>query len=131
MGRVVGVAYLTLTVHVPPAASGVVKEQVVAGVRLYKPPKLSAKVSAVICSEPAPVLVIVTTLVTGARGVGMVNVSVRSIVPTSVPLVAEVKLSWPTTLPVRLTGDPATGALPEKVSVPVTEVVVVAVNTTL
>ena len=97
-----------LTVHVAAGASGVVNEQVVP-VMLYSPPVLRARASAVICSEPVPVLVMVTTLVTGARGVGIVNVSVRtpSTVP-SVPFVAEVKLSVPgvTAVPVNVTGVP-------------------------
>ena len=66
-GRVAGVAYLTLKVHVPPTASGVVKEQVFAGT-VYKPPMLTRRFSAVICKGAVPVLVTVTTLVTGARG---------------------------------------------------------------
>ena len=96
-----GVAYLTLTVHVPPTASGVVNEQVVAGTE-YKPPMLIVRTSSVIRSGAAPVLVTVMTLVTAARGAGIVNVRVRMPrgVP-SVPLVAEVKLSVP---------DPATTA---------------------
>src|SRR5882762_2280366 len=90
-----GVAYLTLTVHVPPIASGAVNEQVVP-VTLYKPPMLIVRTSSVIRSGAAPVLVTVMTLVTGARGAGIVNVRVRMprSVP-SVPLVAEVKLSVP------------------------------------
>jgi hypothetical protein len=92
---VAGVAYLTLKVHVPPTASGVMKEQVFAGT-VYKPPMLSRRFSAVICKGPVPVLVTVTTLVTGARGVGIVNVRVRT-PPTvvSVPLLAEAKLNVP------------------------------------
>src|SRR5467141_3791049 len=96
-GRAAGVAYVTLKVHVPPAASGVVNEQVfrAAGTE-YKPPMLTRKFSAVICKGAVPVLVTVTTLVTALRGVGIVNVRVRT--PTtvvSVPLVAEVKLNVP------------------------------------
>src|SRR6267143_334025 len=90
-----GVAYLTLTVHVPPTAIGVVNEQLLP-VTLYKPPKLIVRSSSVICSGAAPVLLTVMTLVTGARPAGMVNVRVR--MPRndpSVPLVAEVKLSVP------------------------------------
>jgi hypothetical protein len=90
-----GVAYLTLTVHVPRGASGVANEQVVP-VTLYKLPILIVRTSCVICSGAAPVLVTVMTLVTGARGAGIVNVRVG--VPEgvpSVPLVAEVKLSVP------------------------------------
>ena len=94
-GRVVGVAYLTVKVHEPLTASGVVKEQVFAGT-VYKPPMLSRRFSAVICKGAAPVLVTVTTLVTAARDVGIANERVRapSKVP-SVPLVAEVKLNVP------------------------------------
>src|SRR5882762_5185041 len=90
-----GVAYLTLTVHVPPTAIGVVNEQLVP-VTLYKPPKLIVRSSSVICSGAAPVLLTVMTLVTGARPAGMVNVRVR--MPRndpSTPLVAEVKVSVP------------------------------------
>lgn len=92
----VGVAYRTLTVQVPPGASGVVNEQVVP-VMLYKPPILIVRVSAVICNGTvALVFVSVTTLVTGARGVGMVKVRVRTPKTVlSVPLVAEVKASVP------------------------------------
>ena len=57
---------------------------------------MSRRFSAVIVKGAAPELVTVTTLVTGARGVGIVNVRVLTpnTVP-SVPLVAEVKLSVP------------------------------------
>jgi len=44
-GRVAGVAYLTLKVHVPPTASGVVKEQVFA-VTEYSAPMLTRRFSA-------------------------------------------------------------------------------------
>jgi len=90
-----GVAYLTLTVHAARGASGTVNEQVLA-VTLYKPPMLIVRASSVICSGAAPVLVTVMTLVTAARGVGIVKVRVRMprTVP-STPLVAEVKLSVP------------------------------------
>jgi hypothetical protein len=57
---------------------------------------LSGRVSAVICTGPAAELVIVTTLVTAALGVGIVNVRVRT--PRTVPkvaFVAAVKLSEP------------------------------------
>jgi hypothetical protein len=111
-GRAAGVAYLMLTVHGLPGANGVVNEQVVP-VMLYKPPMLIKSVSAVIRNGPAPVLVIVTTLVTGARGDGMVKVRVRpSPAPLNVPWVADVKLSVPgrTPVPVRVTGEPVTVA---------------------
>ena len=90
-----GVAYVTLKVHVPPIASGVVKEQVFAGTE-YNPPMLTRRFSAVIAKGAVPVLVTVTTLVTGTPRVGVVNVRVRT--PTtvvSVPLVAAVKLNVP------------------------------------
>jgi len=94
-GRVAGVAYLTLKVHVPPTASGVAKEQVFA-VTEYNAPTWT-RFSAVIAKGAVPVLVTVTRLVTGERGVGIVKVRVRT--PrspvVSVPLVAEVKLSVP------------------------------------
>src|SRR5215472_6931241 len=103
-----GVAYLMLIVHVPPGANGVVNEHVVP-VELNSVFKRPVTVSAVICRLPAPVLVIVTTLVTGARGVGIANVNVlpRSVV-VRVALVAEVKLSLPgvTPVPVSVTGVP-------------------------
>jgi hypothetical protein len=85
-----------LTVHALPGASGVVNEQVVP-VTLYNPPILIDRVSAVICNGTvALVLVIVTTLVTGARGVGIVKVRVRTPkTVVSVPFVAEVKASVP------------------------------------
>jgi len=137
-GCVVGVAYLMLTVHVPAGAKGVVNEHVVAAT-LYKPPVFIGRASAVICNGPAPVLVIVTTLVTGARGDGMVKVRVRNRpAPLNVPFVADVKLSVPgtTPVPVSVTGVPvpvaplkATAKLPVKVlpaGVPVG-----GVNTTL
>src|SRR2546427_5643427 len=94
-GGLAGVASPTLKVHVPPTASGVVKEQVFAGT-VYKPPTLSRRFSAVICKGALPLLVTVTTLVTGARGAGIVNVKVGtpSTLP-SVPLVAEVMLNLP------------------------------------
>jgi len=95
-GRVAGVAYVTLKVHVPPPASGVVKEQVFA-VTEYNPPMLSRKFSAVICTGAVPLLVTVTTLVTGARSVGIVKARVRTpAMVASVPLVAEVKVTVPT-----------------------------------
>src|SRR2546430_12529225 len=95
-GCVTGVAYVTLTVHVPAGASGVVNEQLVP-VTLYSPPMLIVSASSVIVSGVVPALLTVTTLVTGARGDGIVKVRVRtprSPVPR-VPLVAEVKLSVP------------------------------------
>jgi len=71
------------------------KEQVFAGT-VYKPPILTRRFSAVICKGAVPVLVTVTTLMTGARGEGIVNVRLRTpITVPSVPLVAEVKLSVP------------------------------------
>lgn len=103
-----GVAYRMLIVQLPPGASGVVNEQVVP-VELNNMFKRPVTVSAVICRLPAPVLVIVTTLVTGARGVGMVSVNtLPRTVLVSVPLVAEVKLSVPgvTPVPVSVTGVP-------------------------
>src|SRR6266480_6299816 len=94
-GRAAGVAYLTLKVHVPPTASGVVKEQVFAGT-VYKPPMLTRRFSAVIAKGAVPVLVTKTTLVTGARTVGIVKVKVRTpATVVSVPLVAEVKVNVP------------------------------------
>jgi hypothetical protein len=101
-----------LTVQVPFAASGDNVVQVCAEM-LYSPPKLIANVSAVIASGPAPVLVTVTTLVTAARGVGIVKVSTRT--PSTVdrvPLVALVKLNVPATtgvpVPLNATGEPVT-----------------------
>ena len=67
---------LTLTVHVPPIASGAVNEQVVPA-RL-RPPVLSVRVSPVIANGALPVLVIVTTLVTAALGLGVMKVRVRT-----------------------------------------------------
>ena len=94
-GRTAGVAYLILTVHVALEARGDAAVQV-CPVMLYRPPKLRVRVSAVINSGPVPVLVMVTTLVTGARGVGIVNVNTRTPKKeTRVPLVAEVKVSTP------------------------------------
>ena len=94
-GRVAGVAYLTLKVHVLPTASGVVKEQVFAGT-VYKPPMLTRRFSAVIAKGAVPVLVTVTTLVTAARGAGIVNVRVRTPnTVVSVPLVAAVNVNVP------------------------------------
>jgi hypothetical protein len=113
-GLVPGVAYLMLIVQVPPGASGVVNEQVVP-VEVNSVLKKPVTASAVICRLPAPVLVIVTTLVTGARGVGMVNVNTRPrIVVARVALVAEVKLSVPgvTAVPVSVTGVPVPVAGP-------------------
>src|SRR5256885_14260125 len=57
---------------------------------------LTRRFSAVICTGAVPLLVTVTTLVTGARGVGIVNVRVLTpnTVP-SVPLVAAVKVNVP------------------------------------
>ena len=110
-GRVAGVAYLILIVHVPPTASGDAVKQFVP-VMLYKPPMLTGSVSAVIVNGAVPVFVTVTTLVTGARGAGIVKVRVRtpSTVP-SVPFVAEVKLNVPPIpVPVRVTGEPVTVA---------------------
>jgi len=73
-----------------------VKEQVFA-VTEYNPPMLSRKFSAVICTGAVPLLVIVTTLVTGARSVGIVKARVRTpAMVASVPLVAEVKVTVPT-----------------------------------
>src|SRR2546430_13424096 len=57
---------------------------------------LTRRFSAVICTGAVPLLVTVTTLVTGARGVGIVNVRVLTpnTVP-SVPFVAAVKVNVP------------------------------------
>ena len=113
-GLVTGVAYLMLIVQAPPGASGVVKEQVVP-VELNSVLNKPVIVSAVICRLPAPVLVIVTTLVTGARGVGIANVStLPRMVVVRVPFVAEVKLSVPgvTAVPVSVTGVPVPVAGP-------------------
>src|SRR5882762_330240 len=94
-GRAAGVAYVTLKLHVLPTASGVVKEQVFADTE-YKLPVLSRRFSAVIRKGPVPLLVTVTTLVTGVRAVGIVNVRVRTpSMVVSVPLVAEVTLNVP------------------------------------
>ena len=92
-GRVAGVAYVTLKVHVPPPASVVMQ---VPGATEYSPPKLIRKFSAVIVTGAVLLLVTVTTLVTVAREVGIVNVSSRT--PSTVvrvPLVAEVKVTVP------------------------------------
>src|ERR1700751_4310836 len=79
----------------PPGANGVVNEQVVAVIE-YRDPTFTLRVSAVTCSDPVPELVIVITLVTAARGVGMVNVKVRTPkTVASVAFVALVKLSVP------------------------------------
>ena len=72
---------------------------------------MSDSASLVTKSGPVPLLVTVTTLVTAARGDGIVNVSVRT--PSTVataPLVALVKVSVPvpaaTPAPVSATGEP-------------------------
>src|SRR2546430_8490949 len=58
---------------------------------------LSRKFSAVICTGAVPLLVTVTTLVTGVRSVGIVKARVRTpAMVASVPLVAEVKVTVPT-----------------------------------
>ena len=100
--------------HVAPGARGAVNEQVLTGVagKLYRPPMLRKNESPVICRFAVPVLVMVTTLVTAARDVGIENVNVGT-PPTVVivPLVAEVKLSVPcarTPVPVSVTGEPVT-----------------------
>ena len=75
--------------------------------------ELPDKASAVIWSEPAPTLLTATTLVTGALGVGIAKVRVRTPeIVESVPFVAELKLSVPgvTPVPVRVTGEPVTVA---------------------
>jgi hypothetical protein len=136
-GRVAGVAYWIDIVHVALGASGTVYEHVVA-VMLNSPERLLVSDSAVICKFPVPVLVMVTVLVTDARGVGIVKVSVRT--PTtvlSVPFVAEVKLSVPCSpVPLIATGAPFTGTLaamfsnvlkgPPAVGVNLTEIVQLA-----
>jgi hypothetical protein len=111
-GCVAGVAYLILIVHVPPTATGAGVQ--VLPVMLYKPPMLIERVGVPIVSGPVPPLVIVTTLVTAARGLGMVKVRVSTPrkVP-SAPLVAEVKFNVPvplTPVPVKVTGEPVTVA---------------------
>lgn len=111
-GRVAGVAYRMPMVQVPPAASG---EEVVQVCEVIEKrlPMLMERVSAVIASGPPPLFVTVTTLVTAARGEGMVKVSVRTprTVPR-VPLVAAVKVRVPTgvPVPVSVTGEPVTVA---------------------
>ena len=108
-GRTGGVAYLTLTVHAPLTASGVVNEQVVP-VEVNGAPNKPDTVSAVIDTGAVPVLVTVTTLVTAARGAGIVNVK---IVPAGfkIPLVAEVMLRCPTPPP-----PPVGGLLPNSIA---------------
>jgi len=102
VGRVVGVAYRILIVHVPAGAT-VAPVQVLA-VMLYKPPMLSERAGVPIVSGVAPVFVIVTTLVTGARGVGIVKVRVRKPkIVASVPFVAEVKARVPDAVTVKVT----------------------------
>jgi hypothetical protein len=93
-GRVPGVAYLTLTVHVPPAASGVVNEHVVPVT--LKRALFAVMLSAVTCSGAVPVFVMVTTLVTAVRDAGTLKLRVRT--PrkvASVPFVAELNVSVP------------------------------------
>lgn len=93
-GRLAGVAYLTLTVHVAPEANGVVSEHVVPVT--LKRVLFAVMVSAVICSGAVPVFVIVTMLVTAARGEGIVNERVRTPrIVENVPFVAELKVSVP------------------------------------
>jgi hypothetical protein len=88
------VAYLTLTLQAAPGANAVVNEHVVP-VTLNRV-LFAVMVSAVICSGAVPVFVIVTTLVTAARGVGIVNERVRTPrIVESVPFVAEEKVSVP------------------------------------
>lgn len=115
-GSVAGVAYLMLIVQVAFGASGAVNEQVVPVDVNNSGLKRPSTVSAVICRLPAPVLVMVTTLVTGARGVGMVNVNTGIAPGVMVPLVAEVKVSLPvpgaTLVPVSVTGVPVPAAGP-------------------
>jgi hypothetical protein len=70
---------------------------------------LTARVSPVICKEPLPVFVMVSTLVTETRGVGIVNVRVRTPATVdNVPLVARVKVNAPVPraipVPVSVTG---------------------------
>jgi hypothetical protein len=94
IGRVAGVAYLTLTVHVALGASGVANEQVFAVTLKNVLP--AVMLSPVICNGAVPVFVIVTTLVTAARGDGIVNESVCTPkIFASDPFVADVKLSVP------------------------------------
>src|SRR6266566_6552587 len=82
-------------VHVPLTASGVVKEHVFP-VTEYNPPMLTRRFSAVICTGAVPVLVTVTTLVTAARGLGIVKVRVCTpATVVRVPLVAAVKVNVP------------------------------------
>ena len=99
-----------LMVQVSPGANG--KNVQVVPVTLNRPPPVDVRVSLVIDSGPAPVLVTVTTLVSEAP-VKAANVRVRtpSTVP-SVPLVALVKLNVPgvTAVPVSVTGLPVTVA---------------------
>jgi hypothetical protein len=102
-----------LIVQVAPGAS--VAPQVVP-VKLNRLSAMPATVIPVIVTAvgavaTVPVFVIVTTLVTGARGVGIVKVRVRAPAPPlSVPLVAAVKANAPVATPVpeRLTADPVT-----------------------
>ena len=105
VGRVAGVAYRTLMVHVPFEASGVVQLFATREKLVFRIP---ATLAPVMDSVPAPVFVIVTTLVTAARFAGMVKVKVP---PLMVPLVAEVKLKVPwMPVPVSETGELVTVA---------------------
>lgn len=93
-GRLDGVAYVTLTLHVAPGAKAVVNEHVVPAT--LKRALFAVMVSAVICNGAVPVFVMVTTLVTEVRDDGTLKVRVRT--PrkfASVPFVAEVKVSVP------------------------------------
>jgi len=132
--EVVGVLYLTLTVQLPLIATVVFAQ--VLPVTVKKVVLTGSNDSAPIVSGAVPALVTVTTLVTCARGFGIVNVSVR--VPdtvVSVPLVAEVKVSVPcaaaTPVPLRATGEPVTGTLAVMVNVADAEPAAFGENTTV
>jgi hypothetical protein len=120
-GGAAGVAYVTLIVQVVPGASvaGNVPAPQVVPVKLNNVFAIPATDSAVIATgvlPAAPLFLIVTTLVTGARGVGIVKVRVCSPATTAqhVALVAAVKANGPAATPVpdRVTGVPVPVAGP-------------------
>ena len=101
VGKVAGAAYVIVMWHVPPIGSivaGVVEQVLLPAVvgKLNNPVPLSRNAVVPSVSGAVPVLVTVATLVTAARGVGIVKVSVGASSPAvRTPLVTEVIVSAP------------------------------------
>jgi hypothetical protein len=114
-GGATGVAYVMLIVQVAPGASVAPQVVPVKLNNVFARPATDSPMIVTGVVAAVPLFVIVTTLVTGVRPVGIVKVRVRTPrTVASVALVAAVKANGPaaTPLPERLTGVPVPVAAP-------------------